>query len=131
MLSLLFGTKNTREPAMSIVNKPNVYEPRIAAIHRARVNRASLQAEARIIRKECRRCGIQYREILYWHRVGKLRHEARIANLAYGFLRGRKYRQIEAKTYFPVNPSEIVAKLSKWGPSMSFDKAKDWLAESL
>ena len=70
----------------------------------------SLAEEARIIRREEKRCvrvmthngcseerAEAKREGLYLHRVGPVRREARAALLAYGFIRGRKYRRIEAK----------------------------------
>ncbi len=61
----------------------------------------SLAAEARIIRhaelrakKEGRR---SLRQGLYYHRIEIVRPEARATNLAYGFLRGRKLREIEQR----------------------------------
>lgn len=60
-----------------------------------KVKLKSLAEEQRIIRKE----EIKYRHTamrkdLYEHRMG-LRKEIRATHLAYGFLRGRAYRQIE------------------------------------
>lgn len=56
----------------------------------------SLAAEARIIRlEELRRKGGDVRTSLHHHRVGVVRREARLALLAYGFLRGREYTTIE------------------------------------
>jgi hypothetical protein len=65
----------------------------------------SLAEEARIIREEERKPHADINEFgysakrtgLYNHRVGTVRREARAALLAYGFIRGRKYRQIEVK----------------------------------
>ena len=65
----------------------------------------SLAEEARIIRKEERKPHGDMNEYgysakrtgLHDHRVGPVRREARHALLAYGFIRGRKYRQMEAK----------------------------------
>jgi hypothetical protein len=56
----------------------------------------SLAAEAKIIRKEEKRCKTaSLREGLYRHRIDVVRRESRHANLAYGFLRGRKYHEME------------------------------------
>lgn len=57
----------------------------------------SLAAEARIIRAEERKLPGPHatRTGLHLHRVNEVRREARAALLAYGFLRGRWYEQIE------------------------------------
>ena len=63
----------------------------------------SLAAEAKIIRKQeqkARAHGNRSLRIgLADHRRGIVRHEARHAQLAYGFLRGRAYKQMEAKCH--------------------------------
>lgn len=48
------------------------------------------------------------------HRL-ELRVEARIANLAYGFIRGRKYAQIENKVYTQPDWSKVVRLVEKYG----------------
>ena len=66
-----------------------------------KVKICSLAAEARIIRSlEKRRRGPKYgpgaeRAGLWMHRTKGIRYEARCSQLAYGFLRGRAYRQME------------------------------------
>jgi hypothetical protein len=55
----------------------------------------SLAAEARIIRHEERKSRGQLRNDLANHRKGIVRREARNTQLAYGYLRGRSYRQLE------------------------------------
>ena len=66
-----------------------------------RVKIKSLAAEARIIRQEERRCshgdyaGESQRGCLRHHRTTVVRLEQRSTLLAYAFLRGRKYRQVE------------------------------------
>lgn len=57
----------------------------------------SLAEEARIIRKEERKTVGRLRAALLEHRVIDVRREARATQLAYGFLRGRSYRQLENK----------------------------------
>ncbi len=64
----------------------------------------SLAAESRIIRLEEKkwRGGHPMRISLWDHRVKAVRNEARAALLAYGFLRGRTYRQVEPHGTPPV-----------------------------
>ena len=59
----------------------------------------SLAAEARIIQAEEKRWPGEHaaRQGLRRHRIHEVRPEARHALLAYGFLRGREYRQLESK----------------------------------
>ena len=59
----------------------------------------SLAAETRIVRREEKRWpgASDVRTGLHHHRVIDVRREARSACLAYGFLRGRDYRALEAK----------------------------------
>lgn len=63
----------------------------------------SLAAEAKIIRKQeqkARAHGNRSLRIgLAAHRRGTVRHEARHAQLAYGFLRGMPYKKMEAKCH--------------------------------
>jgi len=70
-----------------------------SALAKLKVNVKSLAEEARINRLEAARTSdIETRCALAEHRRGRLRVEARYAQLAYAFLRGRPYRQAEAKT---------------------------------
>ena len=61
----------------------------------------SLAAEAKIIRREEHRWpkGSEVRKGLFYHRILDVRRESRSACLAYGFLRGRSYKSMEAKAY--------------------------------
>lgn len=81
-----------------LTKKEYAFDRKVLAIHKLRVNVKSLAAEARIIRKEECRCGIQYQFALREHRRGRVREEARYAQLALAFLRGRRYSQVEHKT---------------------------------
>lgn len=98
----------------------------------------SLAAEAKIIRREEKKWpkpregkGLM-RMDLYFHRVGIVRTEARSAQLAYGYLRGRPYRRMEAKCYYLPDERRIVEMVVKFG---QIDKkiaamgVADWLAE--
>lgn len=104
----------------------------------------SLAEEARIIRKEENKAKYQRRYLarkqgseeeysianrlfweLRWHREDPVGTESRAALLAYGFLRGRTYRQIEAlpqkpklgKVYYPPNWKRVVDLVHKYGPA--------------
>ena len=82
----------------------------------------SLAAEARIIRTEEKRQRryarhekataehAQLADEMYWHRTRELRTAARETHLAYGYLKGRTYRQIEPRT---VDPMATVSSYSK------------------
>ena len=69
----------------------------------------SLAAEAKIIRKQeakARKYGQRSLRIgLADHRRGVVRHEARHAQLAYGFLRGLPYKKMEAKCHPGCEPN--------------------------
>lgn len=62
---------------------------------------SSLAAEARIIRREERKWKGTHpmRQNLHLHRTKDVRYEQRSSLIAYGFLRGRAYRQIEQKNH--------------------------------
>jgi hypothetical protein len=78
----------------------------------------SLAAEAVIIRQEERkypRKGYNIRWHLKEHRKHDVRDEARDAQLAYGFLRGRMYSTMEAKCHLPPTWSNIMRMITKYG----------------
>jgi len=83
----------------------------------------SLAVEATIIRKEERVWkprridGIPHPTFfgLKAHRRGVLRNESRHALLAYGFLRGKTYKQIENKAYEPPNWNSIEQLAKRFG----------------
>lgn len=106
--------------------KTFTYDPKIAAIHKARVNVKSLAAEARMIRREERRAGPAYRLELAAHRRGRVREEARYAQLALAFIRGMAYRNVENKAK-PVDPDRLIKKIRGFHPSFA-DGVRKWLA---
>lgn len=83
----------------------------------------SLAVEAAIIRKEekvwkPRKLDGAPHPIFFGlqaHRRGILRREARYALLAYGFLRGKSYKQIEKKAYEPPNWTVIEQMAKRFG----------------
>lgn len=76
----------------------------------------SLAAEARIIRKEENKTNNPtIRESLSHHRRTDVRQEARWAQIAYAFLRGLEYSQIEAKNSQAVNWTRVTKLVEKFG----------------
>jgi len=76
----------------------------------------SLAAEAKIIRKEEKRCkNSSLRNGLYRHRIDVVRYESRHTNLAYGFLRGRTYSQIESGAKKPPDWAKVRKMVEKYG----------------
>ncbi len=113
-----------REPEMSTVER--TYCAKVAAIHKLRVNVKSLAEEARIIRQEAKRCGREYRAVLDCHRRGRVRDEARIAQLALAYVRGMPYRRVESKAHVMPDVRRLVEKIGRnWkADSVSVEK---WL----
>lgn len=77
----------------------------------------SLAAEASIIRQEERKYGKESAEFkgLKLHRIREVRSESRSAQLAYGFLNGKKYRQLENKSHTDPDIGRIVDLVYKYG----------------
>ena len=82
-----------------------------------RVKVKSLAVEARIIRREAQRTHGVLRDELHTHRVWLLRSEARHTHLAYGFIRGRTYLQIEPKAATAPNWERVRKMTKRYGPS--------------
>ena len=76
----------------------------------------SLADEAKIIRTEEKKTDDPEK---YWglilHRTGTVRREARHTLLAYGFLRGKKYHQIENKCDYPPSWEKVEKMVQKYG----------------
>jgi hypothetical protein len=108
----------------------------------------SLAAEAKIIRREERKTKpqIEWKEMtfpngatiryqageyfeLHTHRTGPVRASARHALLAYGYLRGRAYKQLEAKCYDEPDWQNVLNQVKRFDPSKSNlvpDQFKEW-----
>lgn len=104
-----------------------------------KVKVASLAAEARIIRKlelRLKRKGVRgdhpSRMSLSSHRRFVVRRECRLSHLAYGFLRGRPYKAMEAKTHDPLTKADwdrvakMVEKYGSGDPRASMQKFEEW-----
>lgn len=96
------------------------------SLAKARVNIKSLAAESIIIRKEMKRLSLTDSNELYNHKVNVLKPEARLANLAVGFLKGRKRSEIE-KTKKPLDFKRLYDKLRKFDWGISKEKLEEWL----
>lgn len=86
----------------------------------------ALAAEAKIIRFEERRVAGQIREDLYLHRVQVVRREARATHLAYGYLRGRSYQQLEASCVEPPDWKKIESMVKRYGSPTAIEGLKAW-----
>lgn len=119
-----------QEPPMTTEQK-NEFKSSVAAVHRLRVNIKSLAAEARMIRHEASRAGIQYQAMLHGHRRGRLREEARYAQLALAICRGRSYKVVEGGCRIPVDETRLCDKLVRAGYCWNIGDAqplvKKWL----
>jgi len=60
------------------------------------------------------------------HRIGALRRELRLTNLALAFVRQRPYRQVECNAKTPVPFDALFAKISR-RLGVSRDAVKQWI----
>ena len=81
----------------------------------------SLAAEAKIIRVEERK-NKKARQGLAEHRRTVVRNEARHSLLAYGFLRGKKYSQMEAKCHEYPDFERVERMVKKYGVQWDWDR---------
>lgn len=87
----------------------------------------TLAVEARIIRAQEKKTNGKWnatRESLYLHRTKDVRGESRATGLAYGFLRGRKRRQIECKALTEPKWDRVEAMVKKYGTLD--ERFKEW-----
>lgn len=84
----------------------------------------SLAEEAKIIRKEEAR-NPEFRLGLAEHRKGIVRNEARHTLLAYAFLRGKDYKQVEPKCHEKPEWSRVESMIIKYGVYWADDMSHD------
>lgn len=93
----------------------------------AKVNVMSLAAEAKLNRIEANKAKARNRKSVAYklddHRRGHLRREARAANLAYAFLKGRDYKQVEAKCHEIPDWQRVERKIIQFGATRSDDES--------
>jgi len=87
----------------------------------------SLAAEARIIRMEEKKSHGLLRNSLHLHRVFDVRGEARHTQLAYAYLNGKRYRDIERTCHISPSNDRIRRMVEKYGDGIKFDQK--WLME--
>lgn len=87
-----------------------------------RVKLASLVAEARIIRRQEQRTFGVLRNELAVHRRGTVRAAARETGLALGFIKGRKWEDMEPQYHTTPNWKAVETMVKKYGPT-GFDFA--------
>lgn len=102
------------------------------AIKRARVNIKSLAAEIKIIKAEIRKTNdVIVKNDLHDHHINKVRPEARLANLAIGYLKRRKRYEIESTTK-EINFNKLREKIAKFCssglPAPSIDDIARWFS---
>lgn len=82
----------------------------------------SLAEEARIIRREERKIENQdFRDGLHRHRVIDVRKEARATLVAYGYLCGKTYRQVEPKAAKPLDWSKVKSMVQRYSRPELFE----------
>lgn len=64
---------------------------------------------------------------LYHHRINVVRPEARAAQLAYGFLRGRRYEELEKKCYEAPNAKRVTDIVKRFGKTDAWSGVEEWL----
>lgn len=85
----------------------------------------SLAEEAKIIRKETKRAkSISIKNGLAEHRRGVVRFEARHTLLAYGFLRGLEYHQMEQKASEAPDWAKVKRMIERYGLHREWDGEK-------
>lgn len=98
----------------------------------------SLADEARTIRKEQNKIPKGRRQgqfqSLHHHRTMVVRPESRAAHLAYGYLRGVQYRQMEAKCWVKPDWDKVLRIAKKFAPEshplITADSIKAWAEET-
>lgn len=99
-----------------------------------KINIKSLAAEARINRAEARKCRGWDRYDLNAHRTGKLRYEARLANLAYAFLRDIPYKRVEQRVSVDTMlhdqlflATALTTKINRFSSRVTVEDVEAWL----
>ena len=97
-----------------------------------RVNIKSLAAESIIIRKQVLKTkNVYVKNRLINHKRLVVRPEARLANLAYGFMTGKKRSDIEKKFFVEVDANKLLNKINRFDeyPSnpVKLEQVLEWL----
>ena len=94
----------------------------------------SIMAESQIIRHQVSKLGGKnWRHLappLHEHRRGPLRSEARDTHIAYGFLKGRSYRQIEDEPKTEPDWGNIMRMVKRYGSHEFITTLDTWRQEA-
>ncbi|MFQ6011538.1 MAG: hypothetical protein ACE5KG_05145 [Nitrososphaerales archaeon] len=90
----------------------------------------SLAAEARIIKHQEKKSKY-WNFQLYHHRITVVRREARHTHLAYAFLRGRSYSQIEEKCHTPPDWEQVRRMVTRYGVRWNADEPREQFQDRL
>lgn len=131
-LAAILVYSETEEPMIMSTEEKKIYtyDPKVAAIHRLRVNVKSLSAESRIIRKEAKRADFMYEMDLTMHRRGRLRSESRVAHLALAFVRGRRCSAVDKTALLNVMPKRLHQKITAAGYRIDEQAVATWMKSS-
>jgi len=115
---LAFGKRKARADWMEKNHKKwfENFSWRVLAVHKLRCRVKSLAEEARMFRKEENRASLMYSESLRSHRIDTLRRNARYAQLALAFVRGRPYRDIENEYNKGVLVGRLALEIREYAP---------------
>jgi hypothetical protein len=99
------------------------------ALHQLRVNVKSLASEAKIIRHEVKKSGDrEVADSLHAHRMTRLKPEARLANLALAYVKGKNYSQVENNSKTKPSASALTRKLKRFVWQVDEPAIANWLS---
>lgn len=102
----------------------------LEGLDRLKVNRLSLAAESRIIRKLANQRRGLHRHSLKQHRAGRIRTESRAAHLASCFVRGREYAVVEGpETQKRVDRKLVLKKAQMVVPNVTAEDVDIWIGD--
>ncbi len=91
----------------------------------------SLAAESKIIRSQELKLsgGSKLRDELANHRRKDVREESRATHIAYGYLRGREYRQLEGPSSSTPPKDNAARMVKKYGGIAALEGFESWISE--
>ncbi len=96
-------------------------------LHRARINIKSLAAEGKFIRQEIKRSKDQsIKNDLRNHQINKVRPEARVAHLAFAYLKGMDRRSVERTWKEDISAEKLLDKLKRYGTFVTREEIRGW-----
>ncbi len=120
--------KRTKQQRARLKYADEKFSQFVSAIHVLRVNIKSLAAEARFIRHEERRAGLQYVDSLRDHRIRVLREESRYAGLALAFIR-RKSKFVTEGNSKAIDLFRLSKKIRRFWPTVGDKEVASWITK--